>query len=153
MVPSVGKQLETVPISETLEFKSVQEPAVMCMGNWGRSVEKSSRGLGYSSECVCVRVIRRMPRWADPGNLGSKEKLGREFGSGVLRSWGLWVSLKSSCPGRNRCRSLELWTKHEAVSIFSCSRQREKGVEADFGRLQTLGLVGEEKLIKCCGIE
>ena len=89
-----------------------------------------------------------MPRWADPGNLGSKEKVGREFGSGVLRSWGLWVSLKS-CPGR----SLGLWTKHEAVSIFSCSRQREKGVEADFWGLQTLGMVGEEKSVKCCGIE
>ena len=50
--------------------------------------------------CVCVGVVRRMPRWADPGNLGSKEKVGREFGSGVFGSWGLWVSLKS-CPGRN----------------------------------------------------
>ena len=122
----------------------------MCTENWGlqKCTEKSSRGLGYSSVCVCVGVIRRMPRWADPGNLGSKEKVGREFGSGVLRSWGLWVSLKS-CPGR----SLGLWTKHEAVSIFSCSRQREKGVEADFWGLQTLGMVGEEKSVKCCGIE
>ena len=70
-----------------------------------KCTEKSSRGLDYLSECVCVcvcvRVIRRMPRWADPGNLGPKEKVGREFGSGILRSWGLRESLKSSCPGRN----------------------------------------------------
>ena len=39
------------------------------------------------------------------------------------------------------------------MSIFSCLRQREKGVEADFWGPQTLGMVGEEKLVKCCGIE
>lgn len=32
-----------------------------------------------------------MPRWADGGNLGSKQQVRREFGSGLLESWGLCV--------------------------------------------------------------
>ena len=40
---------------------------------------------------MCVGATRRTPRWADGGNLGSKEQVKREFGSGLLESWGLCV--------------------------------------------------------------
>ena len=58
MVPGIGRQLENVPISGTLEFKSVQESPVMCMGfGTYRGAQRNPVELLVTCVCVCVVCV------------------------------------------------------------------------------------------------